>query len=144
MAVIILSSKKLSYKWLRFPVTGIVELDQQHQELLDRMNTLRDYLTRGQAAPEEVQERLHALHTLFSNHFEEENQRMQAHDYPGFTTHFEAHQAFLNGPILHTITDPHGQEGYDLGALVEWEASHISRFDRPMAEFLLARGEKSV
>ncbi|MBF0271742.1 MAG: hemerythrin domain-containing protein [Magnetococcales bacterium] len=140
MPVMILSHKKLSYKWLRFAVTGIEALDQQHQGLLDRMNALKEILTHG-ADPGETQARLLELRTLFEQHFADEDQRMMAWGFPGFAAHFKAHQAFLEGPLLQTITDVQGQEGYDLGALIDWEAGHISRFDRPMAEYLLANPE---
>ncbi|MBF0628085.1 MAG: hemerythrin domain-containing protein [Magnetococcales bacterium] len=137
MSVIILSNKKLSYKWLRFAVTGIEALDQQHQDLLDQMNRLKEMLSAG-AEHDDVGNKLQELREMFMRHFDDEARRMTACGYPDFTAHHEAHQIFLEGSLLKTITDIQGQEGYDLAALIDWEANHISRFDRPMVEFLLA------
>ncbi|MBF0214464.1 MAG: hemerythrin domain-containing protein [Magnetococcales bacterium] len=135
MSVVILSHKKLSYRWLRFAVTGIEELDRQHQELLDRMNELKAILTTG-AQQETIHQKLLELRQAFEDHFADEDQRMSSSGYGEMAAHVKAHRAFLEGPLLKTITDSEGQVGYDLGALIDWEASHISRFDRPLAEFL--------
>ncbi|MBF0341704.1 MAG: hemerythrin domain-containing protein [Magnetococcales bacterium] len=139
MAIIILAqNKKLSYKWLRFAQTGIEILDAQHQELLDHMNQIKEMLEQG-VEPEMLGKKLAALRGWFGQHFEYEDQRMLARGYAGFSAHFDAHQAFMEGPLLKTVTDPQGQEGYDINALIDWEANHISRMDRPMAEYLLSR-----
>ncbi|GAB0058777.1 Bacteriohemerythrin [Candidatus Magnetaquicoccaceae bacterium FCR-1] len=139
MAVVILAhNKKLTFKWLRFPVTGIEGLDRQHQELLDQLNDLKGLLTEG-CDPTIVAERLRGLHGWFDRHFEAENQLMRTRDLSDAAAHIAAHQALLEGPMFQTTFAADGQEGFDIDALFTWEAQHINHFDRPLAEFLLTR-----
>ncbi|MBF0164240.1 MAG: hypothetical protein HQM01_07050 [Magnetococcales bacterium] len=139
MAVVILAhNKKLSFKWLRFPVTGIEALDQAHQALLDQLNDLKALLTNG-CDPAIVAERLRVLHHWFDQHFEAENRQMLASGHADAAAHVAAHQALLEGPLFSTTFASDGQEGFDIDALFTWEAQHINRFDRPLAEFLLTR-----
>ncbi|MEO5346891.1 MAG: hemerythrin family protein [Magnetococcus sp. YQC-9] len=137
MAVVILAhNKKLSFKWLRFPVIGIEALDQAHQELLDQLNVFKALLSEG-CDPAIAEERLHNLRTWFGHHFADEDRRMLMSGFPDAAAHLAAHQKLITGLLLSTSFDTDGQEGFDLDALITWEAQHINRFDRPMAEYLL-------
>ncbi|MBF0417290.1 MAG: hemerythrin domain-containing protein [Magnetococcales bacterium] len=139
MAVVIRANhKKLSFKWLRFPLTGIEALDHEHQVLLASLNVLKDLLAEG-CDPRIVEERLRNLGSWFDRHFRDEEQRMGLSAYPEAEAHVEAHRQFLVGGLLQTTLDAEGQEGFDIDALFTWEAQHINQFDRPMAEFIHAQ-----
>ncbi|MBF0127141.1 MAG: hemerythrin family protein [Magnetococcales bacterium] len=131
-------NKKPSHRWLRYPVTGIEAFDQHHQELLERMNALNEIMAKG-GAGETALPLLNTLQTRFAVHFQDEEQRMLARGYGRFSSHAEDHQQFLAGPLAQVITQiGSGQTGCDLNTLIQWQASHISHYDRPMAAFLLA------
>lgn len=135
MPVIITArSKKLAFRWRRFAVIGIEALDREHQELLERLNELREHGKQGRPTPKTL---LTGLVARFGQHFQEEEMRMLARGYAGFSPHFEAHQSFLEQLAAQVENSP--PEQVDPDALLQWEAEHIARLDRPMAEFLLAR-----
>ena len=124
MSVTIIShSGRLSYKWLRLPVIQIPEFDEQHQQLLESMNALKE--SQLDTVVEDFQHRLTALHVLYSLHFQTEEQRMLMRGYGGFSAHADAHQKFLDGPLLTIVQDPGGQNSFNLDALILWEANHI-------------------
>lgn len=137
MAILIISKqKKLTYKWLRFPVTHLGEVDEQHQALLKLMNLIRKSL-RNEGELSDFKQNLRELRKHLTQHFEYEEQRMLARGYPDFSPHLEEHEKFLSGALFETIRDTQGQERFDIHAIIHWKAEHITEFDKPMAEYLL-------
>ena len=126
---------------------GIEEIDRQHQELLDRMEVLREHVRRGQASTA-VQQTLRFLQTYMADHFATEEKYMQRYNYPGILLHKAEHEMFLKD--LDALKEKfiaqleQGEITTFLGLdivrkLGEWFSTHIATIDLKMGEFLAER-----
>jgi hemerythrin len=123
---------------------GIEEIDNQHQELLDRMDLLRDYLRRGQSR-DAIRDTLKFLESYVVEHFETEVKYMQRYSYPGLLQHKAEHEVFLNdfsalkGKFASLMAQ--GEITTFLGVdimrkLNDWFTNHIATVDAKMGAFL--------
>lgn len=126
---------------------GIEEIDEQHQELLDRMEVLRDHVRRGQASTA-VQQILRFLEKYMVAHFDTEVKYMQRYNYPGILLHKAEHEMFLKDftGLREKFTTQLAQGeittflGLDIvRKLSDWFSNHIATVDQKMGEFLIER-----
>ncbi|HNW29406.1 MAG TPA: bacteriohemerythrin [Spirochaetota bacterium] len=91
--------KKL--EWNKSIETGIELIDNQHRELIKRIDALDLAIYSGKAKTELVI-MLEYLATYVSGHFEAEEKMMMAVNYPDFSKHYEEHKKFkeVYGRIL--------------------------------------------
>jgi hemerythrin len=130
---------------------GIEEIDKQHQELLDRMDLLRDYMRRGQSR-DAIRDTLKFLETYVVEHFATEVSYMQRYRYPGILQHKAEHETFLNDFTAFkeqfTSLQAQGEITTFLGLdivrkLNAWFSNHIATVDKKMGQFLAEKmGEK--
>ena len=126
---------------------GIEEIDQQHEELLERMDYLRDAMRRGQSR-EIIQDTLRFLEKYVVEHFDTEVKYMQRRHYPGILLHKAEHEIFLKD--FHAFKDKFtalqakGEITTFLGVdivrrLNDWFTNHIATVDKKMGDFLMKR-----
>jgi len=91
--------KKL--EWNKGLETGIELIDNQHRELIKRIDAL-DLAIYGGTAKTELVIMLEYLATYVSRHFEAEEEMMMKVNYPDFPKHYEEHKKFreVYGRIL--------------------------------------------
>jgi len=130
----------MAITWDPTLVTGVPEIDAQHEELFRRLDALLEAI-RGGRSREEVGRTLAFLEDYASHHFAAEEARMQERGYPGLPDHRAEHQGFRtdlraleaeflrDGPTASLIIRVNTQ-------LTGWLRSHIYRTDRAMARFL--------
>ena len=123
---------------------GIEEIDKQHQELLDRMELLRDYIRRGQSR-DAIRDTLKFLEGYVVKHFDTEVKYMQRYNYPAILLHKAEHEKFLKdfaaGKEEFTSLHAKGEITTFLGITIvrklnDWFTEHISTVDMKMGAFL--------
>jgi hemerythrin len=129
---------------------GIEDVDKQHQELLDRMDLLRDYMRRGQSR-DAVSDTLKFLETYVVEHFATEVRYMQQYRYPGMPQHKAEHETFLRDLTAFkekfTSLQAQGETTTFLGVdivrkLNTWFTEHIATEDKAMGAFLAEKMRK--
>ncbi len=129
---------------------GIEEIDTQHEQLLERMDILRDYLRRGQSR-DAIRDTLKFLESYVQEHFATEVRFMQLHSYPGILAHKAEHEIFLKdfAAMKEKYTAALAQGditpflGIDVvGKLSEWFTNHIATVDRKMGDYLAEKMAK--
>jgi hemerythrin len=83
--------KKL--EWSRSLETGIELIDNQHRELIKRIDALDLAIFKGTGKVELVR-MLEYLASYVEEHFEAEEEMMMKVNYPDFTSHYEEHKKF--------------------------------------------------
>jgi len=128
---------------------GIEEIDKQHQELLDRMELLRDYMRRG-LSKDAIRDTLKFLESYVVEHFATEVRYMQQYRYPGMLEHKAEHETFLRDFTAFkekfTSLQAQGESTTFLGLdivrkLNAWFTNHIETVDMKMGEFLAEKME---
>ncbi len=120
----------------RFPVTNIQEIDDQHQEILDKLNELIDMV---EANPDQgrLLIKLNEFNELLIIHFGTEEKHMIMSNFPDREEHFEAHKEFLLTFILERKRFFSEEKPVDLYALSRDIAGHINTLDHKMAKYML-------
>jgi hemerythrin len=126
---------------------GIEEIDKQHEELLDRMDYLRDAMRRGQSR-DVIGTTLQFLEGYVVEHFDAEVKYMQRYNYPAILLHKAEHEKFLKDFAAYkeefTSLQAKGEITTFLGLdivrkLNNWVANHINEVDKKMGAFLAER-----
>lgn len=126
---------------------GIEEIDRQHEELLDRMDNLRDAMRRGQSN-DVIRNTLKFLETYVVEHFDTEVKYMQRYNYTGILLHKAEHETFMKDFAAlkekFTSLQAQGESTTFLGVdivrkLNDWFTKHIATVDNKMGVFLAER-----
>ena len=124
--------------------TGNELIDQQHKELIDRVNKLLESCYMGTEKRTAIQT-LNFLLDYTEFHFKAEEQLQEEAGYPGIEAHKEQHQTFVKA--VHELLDMLEEEEGPTDAFVEkvsekvrdWLYYHIQTFDRSVAEYKFMR-----
>lgn len=125
-------------------ITGNKTIDEQHKELIEKINQLLQ-------AIETSQDKIVAVKTLnFLNdyvyyHFQEEEKLQEQAGYPGLEDHKKQHEILKN--TVADLTDMLEEEEGPSTAFVEqlnkkvidWLYRHIEGFDRSVAEYIFLK-----
>lgn len=134
-------------EWTKELATDIDEIDNQHKELLKRINTLLDACTQGKGK-DEIGKVLKFLDDYIVEHFnaEEAIQRKCA-SYPDYQPHKALHDEFRKS--FAELKKQFEAEGPGLPlvlrtnrTVVDWLVKHISRIDKELGKFLKKEGTR--
>lgn len=129
-------------QWTEALSTGAPEIDEQHKELINRINALLDACA-GNRPRDEVGLVIDFLEEYVVAHFNNEENRMVATGYSEYRQHKSEHAIFIErvadvkrkfqsegaaAEVLHLATR----------TLMEWLDVHIRRTDRKLGEHLRA------
>jgi len=127
-----------SFQWGANYLTGILTVDEQHEELVALINQMGDQLSQGGVAFSEINTTFIALESYAKHHFTEEEEMMRqiGIDKRHINNHIQAHQYYLD-----EITSLHSESSSDtpdsieylLDFLIHWLAYHILITDKNMA-----------
>ncbi len=127
-------------EWTEELATGSAEIDQQHQEIFRRINSLLEACQEGKGK-QEVCRVLGFLDDYVVTHFGDEEQYMLQLGYPGFEEHKAQHIEFVKnyvalkkqveaeGPGLNTVITANR-------LVVDWLRQHIRKVDTKLGTFL--------
>jgi hemerythrin len=126
---------------------GIDEIDRQHQELLDNLELLRDYIRRGQSR-DAIRDTLKYLETYVTEHFATEVKYMNQYGYPDILQQMAEHETFLRDFTAfkekYSSLLEKGETITFLGLdivrkLNDWFANHVMTVDKKMGAFLVEK-----
>ena len=127
-----------SFHWGPNYLTGILVVDEQHEELVSLINKMGDQLSHGDTVFSEIESSFTTLAKYAKYHFTEEQEMMTkvGIDKRHLDSHIQAHQNFLTEVIsLHAESSPDNPASleYLLDFLIHWLAYHILVTDKNMA-----------
>ena len=129
-------------KWDDSLSTGFDTIDNQHKEIISRINKLINMT--DDEKEREIDKMLRFLGGYVIDHFSNEEEYMIKYEYPGYDAHKEEHMTFLKSySNLKRLFEREGATELIIHATqnqaVEWLIKHITEVDKKMAAFLKAR-----
>lgn len=131
-------SKALAICWRDEYSTGIVEIDDQHKELIKRFGLVEDAVANRQGWSE-LHFAILGILRYADFHFQFEEALMRLYGFPQIESHVREHRRILQAAEIFI------DESLRQGALADvaqfyrdWLATHIQMDDRHYAEFILA------
>ena len=125
--------------------TGNTTIDEQHKELIDRINKLMILCENEKPAKKEAIKMLEYLADYTEYHFAEEEKLQEEIEYPGRKEHKQKHDELRRTvEVLHEMLEEQEGPTEDFVKQVyenvaEWLYYHIRGFDRSVAEFVFMR-----
>ena len=130
----------MAIEWDASLATGIVAIDDQHQELFRRFNSLLAACNQGRGR-DEILQTLTFLDDYIRRHFRDEEAMQQRSNFPDYPNHRAQHTDFIGK--TDALIAQLQSEGATLGLLVktnttlmEWLIGHIRKMDRAFAQHL--------
>lgn len=120
---------------------NVRKFDDQHKKLLNLINSLYDAMLDGEGN-EIVGMVLHALALYTATHLVEEEKMLQAHGYPGFSTHKMQHDK-LTANVYALQANLASGETLSVSVLEflrDWLLKHIQVEDKRYGVFLNSKG----
>lgn len=121
-------------------LTGNVMIDEQHQELIGRINKLQRSLEKGNEQIAAVST-LDFLSDYVDFHFNAEEALQEQIKYPGIAEHKAQHAKFKQtiADLQEMLRDEEGPSEHFVGVVnanvADWFLKHIKTFDRSLAEY---------
>jgi len=113
-------------------------MDYQHKKLLETVNALHEALLSGKSE-RELNKIFQDLMVYVHAHFAEEEQSMQAHNYPEYVQHKAQHDVLYQQVLDLQKRLREGNEIFNLEVvyfLREWVIQHVIREDKKYDSFL--------
>lgn len=123
------------FEWNNSLVLGVGEMDQEHRELVDRINDLIRHLDRG-SAKNDIDLSFKELANFVVHHFQDEESFMESINYPQIDSHKKIHERLLQqvGDYKKALDEGRIDKIKLVGFLRNWLISHIMGVDRQYAE----------
>ncbi|GAB4483483.1 MAG: hypothetical protein OHK006_04600 [Thermodesulfovibrionales bacterium] len=132
-------------QWTQDLSTGLDDVDEQHRELIDRINGLVAAIKQS-VCRQTIGGVIQFLEDYIGFHFGLEEEKMKRSGYPGFEHHRSQHDSFvrafaeLKGELL-KLEGGKKPGSYDLSVatnqvVVDWILDHIRKTDRAFGDFL--------
>jgi len=132
----------MSVEWTEDLATGFAGIDEQHKELLRKVD---DLLTacKDDKGKEAVADTIVFLERYIKEHFRDEERVQMENAYPEYNAHKLEHEKFLKD--FEELKADFEREGASLPLIVTtnrvvvtWLMNHIKKTDKALAEFLRA------
>ncbi|MFA5826416.1 MAG: bacteriohemerythrin, partial [Gallionellaceae bacterium] len=118
---------------------GVVEIDEQHRELVHMVNRLNGAIKNKEG--DDTTLRLYdELLAFTAFHFATEHRLMEQYGYPGVAQHDQEHVHLVDEAVHFKSRLMHGGDLLALQSIKDWLLNHIHYSDMPLAKFLLAHG----
>ncbi|MCL6473035.1 MAG: bacteriohemerythrin [Firmicutes bacterium] len=128
--------------------TGVNEIDNQHKELINLVNSLHASLSQGKGK-EVVDDAVRFLANYVVEHFKNEEGLMLKHKYIGYPAHKREHENFVNY-FNSLVSDYNAASNTSFLAInlqrsvVDWLVNHIMKVDKEMAKFVMAKAGSKI
>ena len=122
-------------------VTGNKTIDEQHKELISKINNLLDAVESSQEQATAMR-MLNFLNDYVVYHFEAEENLQKEVGYPGLADHQKQHESLKQtvADLTEMLTEEEGASPAFVEQLnkkvVEWLYKHIEGYDRSVAEYI--------
>jgi hemerythrin-like metal-binding protein len=128
--------------WNKQLETGNGKIDEQHKALVEAFNKLHTAMKQGKGK-DELGNTLNFLANYTVQHFQMEEQLMNAHQYPGSATHKGLHKDLV-GKVADLVTKYNAGQAMltmqVMDFLEGWLIEHIQGEDRRLADHLRTKG----
>jgi hemerythrin-like metal-binding protein len=129
-------------KWRESYATGIVSMDEQHEELIGLINKLYRVITKNESS-DAITEVLDQMTTYAEKHLQEEEALLEANAFADYSEHLAGHQDYRDKLEKLLIESQKGdgaavKETYTF--LRQWWIDHIVAEDQKYGEFLKSKG----
>jgi hemerythrin-like metal-binding protein len=133
------------FEWDDNLLVGVLEIDDQHQRLVELINLLHDdIISSDKSGSEKVtQEILEELVDYTIAHFSIEQYLMDVHKYPESPAHINEHNKFIDkiNRFEKDFKEKHSNIQQDtLDFLKDWLYNHIMKVDKEFGKFLNSKG----
>jgi hemerythrin len=130
----------MGLRWERSLETGITEVDSQHKELFERINSLLEAMSKGKGK-DAIIGIFQFLADYIKLHFETEEKLMSRTKYPVYASHRQEHNSFTlkfnqlkNKLLLEGATSALVIESQPI--LIDWWYNHINVSDKKLGTFI--------
>ena len=127
-------------EWTENLSVGVEQIDNQHRELIDRINRFYLSMKKGDKK-EEILKMLRFMDEYVKIHFADEEKLQIKYNYPGYQAQRAAHQKFIKD--IADIEKDIRENGITVASglvvgstLSNWLINHISKMDRELGKFL--------
>jgi len=124
---------------------GVVEIDAQHMELINRINSLLA-IGHDAVSKEETEKTLSLLEEYVVKHFSDEEALQKKNNYPEYETHKKMHQSFIDD--FQKLKKEFTTSGHSLkftmdlnNSLINWIVKHIKSADVALGKFLKSKSQ---
>jgi hemerythrin len=119
---------------------GVLEIDSQHKELVDRLNALTS-MGHDSISKEETQKTLGLLEEYIVKHFSDEEELQKKNKYPEYESHKKLHELYIDE--FHKLEKEFADNGHSMkftmdlnNSLINWIVKHIKSEDVKLGKFL--------
>ena len=130
----------MSSQWREEMATGNEDIDNQHKDLLRRIDELVEAAKAFRGA-EEIGKLLWFLKRYVRKHFRDEEKLQLDCGYPDYTAHKAQHESFILE--VKRLESMHAENGAStvmivaaLHAMCDWQRQHFNKMDKEMIEFV--------
>jgi hemerythrin len=123
---------------------GVLEIDTQHQELINRLNALMS-MGHDAVSKEETQKTMDMLGDYIVKHFTDKEALQRQNKYPEYESHREMHQLYISE--FQRLKKEFDENGHSLkftmdvnNSLINWIVKHIKSADVELGKFLKNNG----
>jgi len=119
---------------------GVLEIDTQHMELINRLNSLTS-MGHDAVSKEETQKTLDMVGEYIVKHFADEEELQRKNNYPEYESHRKLHQHYIEE--FKKLKEEFDTNGHSLkftmdlnNSLINWIVKHIKSADVELGKFL--------
>ena len=123
---------------------GVLEIDTQHRELINRLNSLTE-MGHDSVSMEETEKTLNMLEEYIVKHFSEEEELQRKNNYPEYESHKKLHKHYIDE--FEKLKKEFEANGHSLkftmdlnNSIVKWIVKHIKSADVELGKFLKNNG----
>lgn len=129
-------------EWTENLSVGVKEIDDQHKELINRVNVFSDAMKKGEANGQ-VMEVLSFLEVYVVTHFRDEEALQVRYNYPNYQAHRKIHKDFIQ-----TVKELRAsiEKGFTPATasmvsmtLTSWLLLHINKEDKAIGAYIRTR-----
>lgn len=127
-------------KWTESLSVGNEVIDNQHKELIEKVNDVLDACNQKKGK-EKIDEVMLFLKDYTVKHFQAEEGLMQKYKYPDYNVHKQIHENFIKD--VNELEAKIKNEGVNLSVimllnkkLVDWLINHINKIDKKVGEYI--------
>jgi hemerythrin len=123
---------------------GVLEIDSQHMELVDRLNSLVS-MGHDAVSKEETQRTMDLLEEYIIKHFADEEKLQKQSNYPEYESHKKMHELYIGE--FQKLKKEFADNGHSLkftmdlnNSLINWIVKHIKSADVELGRYLKNKG----
>jgi hemerythrin len=122
---------------------GVLEIDTQHMELVNRLNALTS-MGHDAVSKDETQKTMDLLEEYIVKHFADEEELQRKNNYPEYESHRKMHQLYIGE--FQKLKKEFADNGHSLkftmdlnNSLINWIVKHIKSADVELGKFLKSK-----